>query len=176
MACCPLTIERDLLVGEQADQVGHAHVLLLGGRVLAGQEGHNVATRPRRMQTRLGVLAELVVRALPHATDALEHAACRPLEALVALVLLEAVARVQQVAVDTVGGQLGQRLLHGQIAAARRLADLDAAVGTRGLLVLETRICEQVREAAGAHQVAVGALFQGENHSLHQKNVIQFGF
>jgi hypothetical protein len=75
------------------------------------------------------------------------------------LFYIDQIARVHDVAVGAAGGQLAQRLLNRQISTAQALADLAAAVRTRSLLVLEPRVCQQMRKASRAHQVTVSALF-----------------
>ena len=81
-----------------------------------------------------------------------------PLDARVALVRVEQAARVQLAAVVAGGGQLRYRLLDGEVTRAQRLGDLAATVGARGALVFEARVGEEMRQAAGAHQVAVVTL------------------
>lgn len=81
-----------------------------------------------------------------------------PVLALLFLVALQEGAGELLGAEGALGGQLAHGFLHGQVAAAQALADLAAAVGARGLFLLEPRVRQEVDETAGAHQVPVGAL------------------
>ena len=54
--------------------------------------------------------------------------------------------------------QLRDCLLDGQVARALRATDLAPTPRALGRLVLETSVCQQVRQTARAHQVPIGAL------------------
>lgn len=81
-----------------------------------------------------------------------------PLRAQMDLVVLQWGARELQAAVLAVGGQFRDGFLHSQVARTQRLADLAAAVGTRGCLVLQPGVGQQVCQTAGTHEVAIRAL------------------
>lgn len=90
-----------------------------------------------------------------------------PVLALLCLMALEAGARELFEAVAALRGQFTHGFLHRQVPATQTLTDLTAAVGTRGLLLFETRISKQVDEAACAHQVPICTLWNESTH-LHR--------
>ena len=58
-------------------------------------------------------------------------------------------------------GHLADGLLYGQITDTGASADIASAIGTRGRVVLEAGVGQQVGQTVGAHQVAVGTLQRG---------------
>ena len=113
------------------------------------------------MLTLISMSVQLVIRTFPRATNAFVRAFGRSLETLVTLMHIETMTSVHDVAVGARGRQFGQRFLHSQIAAARCLAYFTTAIRTRGLLVFETCVSEQMRKTTSAHQVSIGALVDG---------------
>ena len=144
-------VEADLLQREETHELLH-RVLLFGLLGLFGEQvSEHLFAGLALMQAEASVRVEFVVRTLPCAAETRVNTGRGSLETLGALVHVQRVARVHDVAVSAAGGQLGEGRLHGEVAATRGLADLAATVGTRGLLVFEARVGEQMSETPGAH-------------------------
>lgn len=85
-------------------------------------------------------------------------ASALPILACLLLVVLKRVAREHLRAVLALRRQLRDRLLDRQVPGGEGLGDVHAAVGTRGGLVPQPRVGQQVIEARGAHKVAIATL------------------
>lgn len=83
-----------------------------------------------------------------------------PVSADVLLVVSEGGPRHLFEAESTGGRQFGHGLLHRKVPDALSPADLTSTLRTRGILVLDPRVCQQVVQTTHTHQVPVAALWK----------------
>lgn len=71
----------------------------------------------------------------------------------------------------TFRGQLADGFFHSQVSTAQALTDLAAAIWASRLFLLQPSVCQEVDEAASAHQVPVGALWKRRNKASDSRGI-----
>lgn len=100
----------------------------------------------------------LVYRTAPLATDAGIFALSWTLFALIGLMVIDRLVGKLIATVPTPTGQLGYRLLYGQVTRRWVLADISTTIRAGRILIAESTIRQQMSQTAGAHQVTHGTL------------------
>lgn len=151
-------VKNDLLIAQQIDQREEQFLILGRLHIVRLQRNHHIGARLSRMGAIGLVRRHLMYWATPLTADACVLAVGRTIFTLGRFVVIDRFVRKLLRAVLTFGRQLRNCLLDRQIARRVVLTDLCTAVRTGGILIAQSSVSQQMREASSAHQMSHGAL------------------